>query len=138
MSKHMAALTAALVMTACAAVAVFAIGGAALLNPSGVTASNSVGQGAKVANASLVQQQSADQSQVQQLQAQIAQYQAQIQQYQAREQQYQQALTQAQASAQQAQAQAGQQTQEVRQLLLALQQQGLITINPDGSIIINR
>ncbi len=135
MTKQMAALAAALLMTFCAGAAVFAIGGAALMNQAGVAPANSPAQASKAWNASLSQP--SDAAQIQQLQAQITQYQAQEQQYQAREQQYQQALSQAQAAAQQAQQQTKSQLQEVQQLLFALQQRGLITINPDGSITIN-
>jgi Mg-chelatase subunit ChlI len=138
MTKHMAALAAAVLMTVCAGAAVFAIGGAALFHQSGVMAASSPAQSSKATDASMVQQSQADQAQVQQLQAQISQYQAREQQYQAREQQYQQELGQAQAAAQQAQGQAQQQLQEMQQLLFVLQQRGLITINGDGSITINR
>jgi uncharacterized protein YlxW (UPF0749 family) len=131
MTKHMAALAAAVLMTVCAGAAVFAIGGAALFHQSGVMAASSPAQSSKATDASMVQQSQADQAQVQQLQAQISQYQA-------REQQYQQELGQAQAAAQQAQGQAQQQLQEMQQLLFVLQQRGLITINGDGSITINR
>ena len=129
MKKHLAAFTAATLMTACSAGAILAIGGVALFNKSGVTPANTPAQAAKVADVSL-----ASQSQVQQLQAEVAQYQARDQQYQAREQQLTQALNQAQASVQADQ----QQTQQVQMLLLALQQRGLITITNDGQIFINR
>ena len=127
--KHVAAFTAATLMTACSGAAILAIGGVALSNKSGVTAANTPAQAAKVADVSL-----ASQSQVQQLQAEVAQYQARDQQYQAREQQLTQALNQAQAAVQADQ----QQTQQVQMLLLTLQQRGLITITNDGRIFINR
>ncbi len=138
MTKQVAAFGAAILMTVCAGAAVFAIGGAALFNQAGVTPSNSPSQASKATDASMVQQTQSDQAQLQQLQAEIAQYQAQAQQYQAREHQLQQELSQAQAAAQQSQGQAQQQLAEVQQLLFALQQRGLISINPDGSITINR
>jgi predicted Rossmann fold nucleotide-binding protein DprA/Smf involved in DNA uptake len=134
MKKQAAALVAAIVMTVCTGAAIFLIGGAALLNPAGVAPANAASQTSKVADASLVQQQ----PQLAQLQAQLAQYQAREQDYQNREQQLQQALAQSQTQAQNAEQQARQQTQQVQMLLLALQQRGLITINGDGSITINR
>jgi hypothetical protein len=127
--KHLAAFTAATLMTACSGAAILAIGGVALFNQAGVTPANKPSQAAKTADVSL-----ASQSQVQQLQAEVAQYQARDQQYQAREQQLTQALNQAQASVQAQQ----QQTQQVQMLLLALQQRGLISITNDGRILINR
>jgi hypothetical protein len=127
--KHVAAFTAATLMTACSGAAILAIGGVALFNKSGVNPANSPAQAAKVADVSLTTQ-----SQVQQLQSEVAQYQARDQQYQAREQQLTQALNQAQASVQAQQ----EQTQQVQMLLLALQQRGLITISNDGRIFINR
>ncbi|HEY5982349.1 MAG TPA: hypothetical protein VIU38_02675 [Anaerolineales bacterium] len=118
--KHLAALGAAAIMTACVGAAIFAIGGFALTNKAGVQPQNSVAQASNVSNGSTAQQ-----PDVQQLQALVAQYQAREQQYQAREQQYQQALSQAQAQVQQA----AQQIQQFQMLLLAMQQRGLITIS---------
>jgi predicted nucleic acid-binding Zn-ribbon protein len=58
-------------------------------------------------------------------QSQIAQLQAEIQQYQSREQQYQAELDQA-----------GNLIQSYQQVLLALQQSGLIRITRDGRILL--
>ena len=129
MSKHAAALAAAVLISICAAVAIFAIGGAALLNRSGVKAANAGAKGAGVSDAAIVQR-----TQLEQMQVQILQYQAREEQYQQREQQYQQVLDEAQSKVQAAQ----EQSQQLQSLLNELQQRGLITIGSDGSIIINR
>ena len=129
MSKHAAALTAAILITICAAVAIFAIGGAALLNRSGVKAANASSKGPGVSDAAIVQR-----TQLEQMQVQILQYQAREEKYQQREQQYQQVLAEAQSKVQAAELQ----SQQVQSLLGELQQRGLITIANDGSIYINR
>ena len=64
--------------------------------------------------------------------AQIAQLQSQIAQYQARDQQYQAALS----SDNQQLAQAPQEMQMIQQLLLYLQNHGLIQINSQGQITV--
>ena len=129
MSKHAAALAAAVLITICAAVAIFAIGGAALLNRSGVKAANASSKGSGVSDAAIVQR-----SQLEQMQVRILQYQAREEKYQQREQQYQQVLAEAQSKVQAAE----QQSQQVQSLLSELQQRGLITISNDGRIIIDR
>jgi uncharacterized protein YlxW (UPF0749 family) len=129
MSKRLAALLAAVISTACVGVAILAVGGAALFNPSGTAAAQSPAQAAAVSSSD-----NGSQAQIQQLQTLVNQYQAREQQYQAREQQYQQRLQAADSQVQQAQ----QQMQEIRSLLSALQQNGLITITSDGQITINR
>ncbi len=134
MNKQLAALIAAVLMTACIGAAIFAIGGVAMFNQSGAVAANSNTQASQVTNVSVAQQNQAQQAQSQQYQALIAQYQAREQQYQQREQQYQQQLAQANSQVQAAQ----QQMQQVQMLLNTLQQQGIITISSDGRIFINR
>ena len=129
MSKHAAALAAAVLITISAAVAIFAIGGAALLNRSGVKAANASSKGPGVSDAAIVQR-----TQLEQMQVQILQYEAREEKYQQREQQYQQVLAEAQSKVQAAE----QQSQQVQSLLSELQQRGLITISNDGSIIIDR
>ncbi len=129
MSKHAAALAAAILITICAGAAIFAIGGAALLNRAGVTASNSTAQGPGVSDAAIVQR-----TQLEQMQVQILQYQAREERYQQREQQYQQALDDEKTAVQAAQAQ----TQQLQAVLSDLEQRGLITIASDGTIYINR
>jgi hypothetical protein len=126
MSKHAAALLAAVLITVCAGVAIFAVGGAALLNKSGVAPSSSKSPG--VSDAAIVQR-----TQLEEMQVQILRYQAREQQYQAREKQYQQVLDQAQAQVEAAQRQA----QQMQALLAQLQQRGLITVGNDGSIFVN-
>ena len=112
-----------------------AVGGAALWNANGTTPANSPVQAAVSAPSSgATNVSSSQQAQIQQLQSLISQYQAREQQYQTREQQYKQQLDQ--ASSQVAQAQ--QQMQEIKSLLSALQQRGIITITADGQILINR
>ena len=127
MTKRFSAFLAASLTTACIAIFVLAVGGAALLNPNGTVAAQSASQAAAALNGT-------DGSQVQQLQALVAQYQSREQQYQAREQQYQQQLQSANGQVQQAR----NQIREVRALLSELQQRGLITITADGQIVINR
>ncbi len=133
MSKRLAALLAAILSTACIGVAILVIGGAALFNPNGTASAQSPAQASAAASAT-TNNSAADQAQIQQLQSLVAQYQAREQQYQAREQQYQQQLAAQSSQIQQAQ----QQMQEIRNLLLALEQRGLITITQDGQIIINQ
>jgi hypothetical protein len=100
MSKHAAALAAAVLISICAGAAVFIIGGAALLNRAGVAPSNSSAKSPGASDVALVER------------TQLEQMQVQILQYQAREQQMQ-------------------------MLLGELQQRGLISIAPDGSILVN-
>jgi ABC-type transport system involved in cytochrome bd biosynthesis fused ATPase/permease subunit len=128
MSKHTAALVAAVLISVCAGAAIFIIGGAALLNGAGVIPSNSNAKSPGTSDVALVER-----TQLEQMQVQILQYQAREQQYQQREQQYRQILDQAQAQVQAAQAQ----EQQMQMLLNQLQQRGLITVAPDGSILVN-
>jgi TolA-binding protein len=117
----------ALFMTACVGVAIFAVGGAALLNKNGVQASNQPGQAQPVSfNAAQ------DSSQVAQLQSLITQYQDREKQYQQREQQLQDQLNQANSQLGQTQ----QTVQQAQMLLQALQERGLIRITNDGRIFI--
>ena len=130
MKRHIVAMLIALFMTLIMGVSIFVIGGAALVNKSGVPVLNSPGQGVQASAVNSSQQ--ADQ--INQLQSLISQYQDREQQYQQREQQLQQQLAQANAQVQQDQ----QLIQQVRLLLRALQQRGLITVTDDGQIFINR
>jgi len=129
MKKKLIALTSAILMTVCVAIAMLAIGGAALFNKSGVAAANSASQSPKVAEVSAAQD-----AQIQQLQDLISQYQAREVQYQQREQQYQDQLNQTNAQL----AQFQQQIQQVQALLQALAARGLIVITGDGRIMINQ
>lgn len=128
MKKQFIALTAAILISLVVGTAMFAIGGAALFNRNGITASDGSGA-SKLANVSTSQD-----AQIQQLQALIEQYQAREQQYQQREQQYQSMLADANGQVTQFQ----QQIQQVQMLLQALQQRGIITVTSDGRIFINQ
>lgn len=136
MKKQVIALAAAVLMTACVAISILAIGGFAFFNPNGTQAANSPGQNPSAVPASQgsASQQSQDQAEIQQLQSLVAQYQQRDQQYQQREQQYQQQLQQANQQVQQAQSQ----MQQIQLLLQTLQERGIITVNSDGQIFINR
>jgi TolA-binding protein len=130
MKRSMVAVLAALIITACVGVSIFAVGGAALFNKNGSPASNSPAQTVNVSSSNSSQQ--ADQ--IAQLQNLVSQYQDREKQYQQREQQLQSQLAQANA-----QVQADQQTVQQAQMLLdALQQRGLIRITNDGRIFINQ
>ena len=127
MNKPIAAALIALFMTACVGAAMFLIGGAALLNKNGTTASNSPAQQGNPISLST-------NSQVAELQNLISQYQDHEQQYQQREKQLQDQLAKANA-----QVQADQQTiQQAQMLLSALQQRGVIRVTNDGRIFINQ
>ena len=76
----------------------------------------------------------ADQAQIDQLQATIKQYQAREKQYQDREKQYQTELAKVTQQKNDATAQADQ----LQQILVALQQRGVISISADGRITIPR
>jgi TolA-binding protein len=130
MKRSMVAVLAALIITACVGVSIFAVGGAALFNKNGSPASNSPAQAVNVSSSNSSQQT----DQFAQLQNLISQYQDREKQYQQREQQLQSQLAQANA-----QVQADQQTvQQAQALLDALQQRGLIRITDDGRIFINQ
>jgi predicted Rossmann fold nucleotide-binding protein DprA/Smf involved in DNA uptake len=130
MKKPFMAVLIALLVTACVGASIFAIGGAALVNKNGVTASNSAAQASNVSAAASSQQ--ADQ--VGQLQSLVSQYQDREQQYQQREKQLQDQLAQANTQIQQDQ----QTLQQVQMLLAALQQRGLIRLTSDGRIVITQ
>jgi TolA-binding protein len=130
MKKSTIAVIVALVMTACVGAAIFAIGGAALLNKNGSPVSNSPVQAVQVSNSSSAQQT----DQVAQLQSLVSQYQDREKQYQQREQQLQSQLAQANSQIQSDQ----ELVQQARELLAALQQRGLIQITNDGRILITR
>jgi len=128
MKKQFMAILAALIMTACIGVSIFAIGGAALVNKNGSTAANSTSQLASISGSNVSQQ-----DQVSQLQDLVSQYQNREQQYQQREQQLQNQLAQANSQLQQDQ----QMIQQVQVLLATLQQRGIISVSGDGRIFIN-
>jgi uncharacterized protein YlxW (UPF0749 family) len=131
MNKSLIAIMAALMITTCVGVGIFAIGGAALFNKNGTTASNSPAQATSSAAVLNSPQQS---SEIAQLQNLVSQYQAREKQYQQREQQLQSQLNQANA-----QVQADQQSvQQAQMILSALEQRGVIRITSDGRIFITR
>jgi hypothetical protein len=127
MKKPLMAVLISLLITLFVGVPIFVVGAAALINKSGVPASNSLAQAARVSS-------SGQSAQVGQLQGLISQYQDREQQYQQREQQLQQQLAEANAQLQQDQ----QTMQQVQMLLSALQQRGLIRLTNDGRIIITQ
>ena len=130
MKKQVMAALIALLMTVCVGAAIFAIGGAALVNKNSVAVVNSPVQGG--VQAAQVSDQTG--AQVAQLQDLVSQYQQREQQYQQREQDLQQQLAQANDQVQRDQ----QMVQQVQMLLGALQQRGLIQITNDGRILITR
>lgn len=127
MKKPLMAVLIALFVTAFIGTPILVIGGAALVNRTGVAPSNSPAQGSalNVAQSS---------NQMAQLQSLISQYQDREQQYQQREQQLQEQLAQANAQLQQDQ----QTLDQVKMLLGALQQRGLIRLTSDGRIVITQ
>jgi TolA-binding protein len=129
MKKPIIAALLALLMTACVGAAIFAIGGAAVLNKNSVPVSNSASAGGTTAVISAPQ----TTNQVAQLQNLISQYQDREKQYQQREQQLQNQLSQTNAQLQEAQ----QTVQQAQMLLQALQQRGVIRVTNDGRIFIN-
>jgi peptidoglycan hydrolase CwlO-like protein len=127
MRKQFIAFLAAFIITAIVALSMLAVGVSAAVNPNGVTASNS-------STAQSVSSTTNDQSQVAELQNLIAQYQSREQQYLAREQQYQAAID----SANQQLSQASQEVQMAEQVLVALQNRGLIRIDNQGQITVTQ
>ena len=120
MRKQVVAFLSAFIITAIVALSMLVVGVNAASNPNGVAASNSPTTATAVGVSS-----STDNSQ-----AQIAQLQSLVAQYQARDQQYQAALS----SDNQQLTQASQEMQMIQQLLLYLQNHGLIQINSQGQI----
>jgi uncharacterized protein YpmS len=121
MRKQVIAFLFAFIITAIVALSMLVIGVNAANNPNGVVASNSPSSG----SASVSTNTSSSQAQIAQLQSLVAQYQT-------REQQYQVALN----SDNQQLSQASQEMQMVQQLLVYLQNHGLIQINNQGQITI--
>ena len=114
--KHLAAFTAALLMTALIAIAMLAFGVNALLNPNTVAAAQAAEQPAGV---------SSDQATIDQLQSRITEYQQ-------REAQYQEEIQGATDQVNQL----SQQNQQYQALLNALQNAGVIQITSDGRVFI--
>lgn len=118
MKKQIPALLAAIVMTALIALGMTVTGVNALLNKNGTDPTSVAAKPAITG---------ADTSA-----AQIAQLQQRINEYAQREQQYQQII---QNNKQQVR-QAAEETQQIQQLLFALQSRGLIQVQRDGTIMI--
>ena len=137
MKKQVTAFIAAIFITLCIALGIFAVSGVAFANSNGVQVANVPGQGGSTnvkANSVVSQVQVQQQQQIQQLQSLVSQYQQRDQQYQQREQQYQAQLSQANAQL----AQAQQQMQQYQQLVNFLQRRGIITVTSDGQVFVNR
>lgn len=127
MKKQLPALIAAILMTGFITLVMTVTSVNALFNKSSIAVSDSP---AASQNASSSMEQ-----------AQIRQLQDRINEYQQREQQYQQLLQADQTQLQQAQAQlqqASMQMEQFQNFILTLQRRGLISIQSDGSVIINR
>jgi uncharacterized protein YlxW (UPF0749 family) len=123
-SKQMAAVGAAILMTICVGSSIAAVGGAAMFNKPGTAPAATTFQSAQPVSAK-----ADEQAQIRQLQDLLSQYQSREQQYQTREQQYGQELSNAQAQILQYQ----QQLQQIQQLFAALQQQsGPVTMSEGG------
>ena len=120
MRKQIMAVFAALFITGLVAMSIATIGANAMLNKNGTVVSNSPVNSVNAAAPSLSTQ------------ATIADLQKQIAVYQAREQQYQAALQ----SDNQQLAQSSQEIQTIQQLLVYLQNNGLIRINSQGQIFV--
>jgi biotin-(acetyl-CoA carboxylase) ligase len=119
--KHLTAVIAALGMTTIVGVAMLGIGLNAMANRNVVPTQDSP------AASTAAQIPAASSAQLQQMQSLIQQYQARDQQYQSQLSTVVQQLNQRNA-----------QLQQFTQLLLELQNRGLILIQPDGTILIPR
>lgn len=120
MKKQYTALLVAFVVTACMAAGMFLISGSALMNKDGLPVANSIAEATATAQAK-----SAEEAQIQQLQTLVAEYQT-------RETKYQSEL---QAAGQQLD-QANSQIRQYQMVLMALQNRGLIMVDPSGRISI--
>jgi esterase/lipase len=137
MKSKLPALLAAFLITAVIALSMAVVGVNALVNPNSTNVSNSPAAAPVAATTGT----SADQASLDQMQALVAQYQQRDQEYQQREQQYQQQIQQDQQQLQGDQQQiqqAADQTAQVQQLLVTLQDRGLIQIDQNGQITILR
>ena len=136
MRKQIPALLAAFLMTAVIALSMAVVGVNALYNPNSTAVSNAPVSSVAPVSAAPVSAAAmsgyVDQAKITQLQDLVSQYQAREQQYQAREQQYQQQIQ----TDQQQITQANTQIQQFQQLLVDLQDRGIISIDPSGTITI--
>jgi hypothetical protein len=146
--KQVSAIIAALVITAFAGLGIFAIGSNAFLNTNTVPIQNSpadtttsAGTSAGTTTGSSAVADPATQAQLKQMQDLVAQYQAREKQYQSELADAAQKLKDATSQAQQAQIeaqQAAQQVQQYQDILMQLQQRGVIRVTADGQIMIPR
>lgn len=144
--KAFPALLFALAITAIIAIAMFIVGGNALLNQNTAPVLNAPPSSGSVTNvsdpavagaASAATASTASDQQLAAAKQQIAQMQALLTQYQSREQTYQTELQQAAQKLSDANAQLAQTNQQLQvfqQVLTALQQRGIIRITQDGTI----
>ena len=142
--KQVSAIIAALVITAFTGLGIFAIGSNAFLNTNTVPIQNSPTDATTSASTTTGSSAVADpatQAQLKQMQDLVAQYQAREKQYQSELADAAQKLKDATSQAQQAQAeaqQAAQQVQQYQDILMQLQQRGVIRVTADGQIMIPR
>ncbi len=129
--KHISALIAATIVTGLLAMGIFAVGVNAMSNQNRAPVFNSP-QAATNGSVDSTSVNPSSSQQAQDLQAQIQQLQNLVSQYQGREKQYQDQLN----TVTQELNQASSQLQDFQNLLIALQQRGVISIQPDGTILI--
>jgi peptidoglycan hydrolase CwlO-like protein len=133
--KRLQGLIAATLVTVIIGLGMVAIGVNAASNADSVPVSDSPAQvSATTSQVVNVSNTAADQAQIDQLQATVKQYQAREKQYQDREKQYQTELAKVTQQMNDATAQA----EQLKQILVALQQRGVINISEDGRISIPR
>jgi septal ring factor EnvC (AmiA/AmiB activator) len=139
--KAFPALLFALAITAIIAIAMFVVGGNALLNQNTAPVLNAPPSSSSgitnVSDPSAAAGSTASDPQLAAAQQQITQMQTLISQYQSREQTYQSELKQAAQKVSDANAQLAQDNQQIQvfqQVLTALQQRGIIRITQDGTI----
>ena len=127
--KRLRGLIAATIITVLVGLGMLAIGVNAASNTDSVPVSDSPGQTSTVASNAAPDQ---TQAQINQLQGLIKQYQDREKQYQDREKQYQSELS----SVSQKLSDATAEVDQLQQVLIALQQRGVIRISNDGRISI--
>lgn len=125
--KKFAAILAALLITVCIGLAMFALGANALLNPNGAAFASAPGNSNTTTSGSNVNSALASDPNA----AQVKQLQDLVAQYQQREKQYRDQLNQARQQL----GQASQQIQQYQNLLEALQQAGIIQIQGEQIFI---
>jgi outer membrane murein-binding lipoprotein Lpp len=132
MRKQIPALLAAFLMTGVIALSMGVVGVNALYNSNSTTVSNAPVAAASAPVSAATMSGLVDQAKITQLESLVSQYQAREQQYQQREQQYQQQLQTDQTQL----VQATNQIQQFQQLLVDLQDRGIISVDQNGTITI--